>query len=88
MDQKKKDLPPSTLPSEHKQWGQTSNDKGNNGGGLITWPLTFRSCFIVLAAPRGYGHGGFTVGGNNAESWVDAENGTYIDSYYIIAIGD
>lgn len=24
VDQKKKDLPPSTLPSEHKQWGRVS----------------------------------------------------------------
>lgn len=37
VDQKKKVLPPSTLPSEHKQWGTGTI----TGTGYITFPVAF-----------------------------------------------
>lgn len=47
VDQKKKDLPPSTLPSEHKQWGTATKEYAN---GIMTWeyPVTVTKVLKIL----------------------------------------
>jgi hypothetical protein len=47
VDQKKKDLLPSTLPSEHEQWGQTNAER------TTSFNITFhRTVFVVLVSQR------------------------------------
>lgn len=53
VDQKKKVLPPSTLPSEHKQWGKNTITAS---GQQFTFPLTTTiGCYVIFANDRDYG---------------------------------
>lgn len=59
VDQKKKDLPPSTLPSEHKQWGYSSSKSK-------TWnqtlPLAMNDInYTAVATLIGSGNGNYDV---------------------------
>ena len=45
VDQKKKDLPPSTLPSEHKQWVYYS---GSGTQAQVTLPISLANSGIVV----------------------------------------
>lgn len=91
VDQKKKDLLPSTLPSEHEQWGLSTNDPGT-GGAVFHYPVTF-SPFIALAGATKLG-----VGNASANDAVVTELGTtsctidstpaaYTSNYRVVVIG-
>ena len=92
VDQKKKDLLPSTLPSEHEQWGLSTNDPGI-GGAVFHYPVTFNP-FIALAGTIRLGAGGST----SANDAVVTELGTtscridstpveYTSPYRVVVIG-
>lgn len=49
VDQKKKDLPPSTLPSEHKQWISNCHFNITN-----RWPVSFKNIYVAIANIKGY----------------------------------
>lgn len=69
------------------QWGTSANDAGNSGGGILTWPLSFNTLYAVYGGAQSFGHGGFTMSGNNAAGWGDAESQTYTGKYWILGIG-
>ena len=57
MDQKKKDLPPNTLPSEHKQWGAYVSAANQHA-----YPIAFsEDCYTIVTADTGDSAVGFGV---------------------------
>lgn len=58
VDQKKKGLLPSTLPSEHEQWG--TGDLNRVVSQTINLPLSINS--ILFAAAADIGSGAFSMG--------------------------
>ena len=75
VDQKKKGLLPSTLPSEHEQWGIIQL---KNGKGTISLPISAEILFCVLQhygiTPQCYGCNGKSVVGtlkdDDTASWT------------------
>jgi len=55
VDQKKKDLPPSTLPSEHKQWVTNNKTLSNDEGAYVMLPLTFPTKCVTALLSDTYG---------------------------------
>ena len=51
VDQKKKDLPPSTLPSEHKQWVIMRTDE--QAVIKVVPPIIFNKCLIGIVCDTG-----------------------------------
>lgn len=75
VDQKKKDLLPSTLPSEHEQWGMCSGTSEKQDQWFQAFPLSVFECFSVSLTRNG-GSGTYVVRlvrvVNNGFYWIDA----------------
>ena len=88
VDQKKKDLLPSTLPSEHEQWGTTNNDKGA-GGTSFAYPIACTplsataSCTSMSVDPS---DAAVTMLSNNSCN-IDVKQASYTSAYRVIIIG-